>query len=180
MVRNTHQEVQYAPLYVHCFHLVQPHHILEAEKFNIHYSEPDQITNIAVKLRWYRHQKGMLQREVADYIGVNRATYVHYEDGTQELYPAEVMMKLTELYGVSADALLDEYNWFIWRGQGRQVQELRLSKELTILQFAEELNVYPTSIRRWEDESQLMTKSTWERYFKDSVPPARSGLSDDV
>ncbi len=169
MTRNTHTGVQFAPLYIHSFKLVQPHHLLEAGKFNIRYRDPSLIESTADKLRWYRHQKGMLQREVAAYVGIDRSTYIHYEDGVKELYPAETMRKLAELYDVPVEALLDDYNMFMFNGQGKQVQELRQSMGMSVVQFAEELKVYPSSIRRWEDDSQLMFRSTWERLIKDRV-----------
>ena len=39
MVRNANGVVDYAPLYVHSFDLLQPHKLVDAEKFNIIYSD---------------------------------------------------------------------------------------------------------------------------------------------
>ena len=38
MVLHTPTGVIYAPLYIHSFQLVQPHTLVEAEKFNIQYT----------------------------------------------------------------------------------------------------------------------------------------------
>ena len=67
MVRHAIKAVTYAPLYIHSFRLVQPHTLVEAEKFNLRYTDPSQIDNTPDKLRWYRYQKGLLQRDVAEY-----------------------------------------------------------------------------------------------------------------
>lgn len=40
MVLHTPTGVIYAPLYIHSFQLVQPHTLVEAEKFNIQYTDP--------------------------------------------------------------------------------------------------------------------------------------------
>jgi len=53
MTRYALDVVSYAPLYIHSFRLVQPHTLVEAEKFNLIYTDPTQIDNIADKLRWY-------------------------------------------------------------------------------------------------------------------------------
>ena len=37
------------------------------------------------KLRWLRYQKGLRQRDVADYAGIDRSTYVHYEEYGKDL-----------------------------------------------------------------------------------------------
>ena len=51
MVLHTPTGVIYAPLYIHSFQLVQPHTLVEAEKFNIQYTDPSQIHHTPDKLR---------------------------------------------------------------------------------------------------------------------------------
>ena len=91
MTRYALDVVSYAPLYIHSFRLVQPHTLVEAEKFNLIYTDPTQIDNIADKLRWYRYQHGLLQRDVADYAGLDRSTYSGYENTRRDYYPIEKM-----------------------------------------------------------------------------------------
>ena len=43
MTRRVLDVVSYAPLYIHSFRLVQPHTLVEAEKFNLLYTDPSQI-----------------------------------------------------------------------------------------------------------------------------------------
>jgi len=57
MVRHTVRAITCAPLYIQSFRLVQPHTLVEAEKFDLCYTGPSQITNTPDKLRWYRYQK---------------------------------------------------------------------------------------------------------------------------
>ena len=63
MTRYALDVVSYAPLYLHSFRPVQPHTLVEAEKFNLISTDPTQIDNIADKLRWYQYQHGLLQRD---------------------------------------------------------------------------------------------------------------------
>lgn len=75
MSHYTPEAVKYAPLYIYSFRFVQPHTLVEAEKFNIRYTEPSQIHNTPDKLRWHRYRLGLRQRDVADRIGIDRSTY---------------------------------------------------------------------------------------------------------
>lgn len=65
------------------------------------------ITEIADKLRWYRYQKGLRQRDAADYAGIDRSTYIHYEEAGRDYYPKEHMERLAELFEVPLETLLD-------------------------------------------------------------------------
>ena len=99
MVQNISGEVKFSPLFIHSFPLLAPHHLLESEKFNIKFSDPSQITEIADKLRWYRYRKALLQREIADLIGIDRSTYIRYEEYGHDYYPIEHIKKLAEQIG---------------------------------------------------------------------------------
>ena len=77
---------------------------MDAEKFNLRFSDASEITEIADKLRWYRYQKGLRQRDAADYAGIDRSTYIHYEEAGRDFYPKKHMEKLAELS--SAEDLL--------------------------------------------------------------------------
>ena len=73
MVLHTPEVVKCAPLFIYTFPLFLPHHLLEAEKFNIRYPVPAKITDMSDKLRYYRYKKGLLQREVADYLFITKS-----------------------------------------------------------------------------------------------------------
>ncbi len=153
------------PLYIFKFRMIQPHMLIEAEKFNITYTTPEQITSIADKLRWYRYRKGLLQREVADYAGIYRTTYSAYEEIERNYYPPEKMKKIAELLEVDIYDLLDDYNTFVYRGQGQQVRALREKLGLSLREFAKRYNVSKTTVIRWENDRVQIYKSTWKKLF---------------
>ena len=107
LISNVSGAVKVAPLQILQFPVVLPHKFLDAEKFNLWFSDASEITEIADKLRWYRYQKGFRQRDVADYAGIDRSTYIHYEEAGRDFYPKEHMEKLAELFEVPVDTLLD-------------------------------------------------------------------------
>ena len=66
------------------------------------------------KRRWYRYQKGLRQRDAADYAGIDRSTYIHYEEAGRDFYPKKHMEKLAELFEVPLENLLNDYKAALW------------------------------------------------------------------
>ena len=166
MISNLSGKIRLVPLEILRFPLLAPRKLLDAQKFNIRYTEPSQITEIADKLRWYRYQHALMQKEVAEQIGIDRSTYIHYEEYGRDYYPIEHMEKLAELYDVPVEELLDGYNLFLYKGQGEQIQKIRQGLGLTQKQYAERLGVPLDKMRKWEQNRVRIYKSTWEKYFQ--------------
>lgn len=160
-------------MYIHSFPLLAPHHLLESEKFNIRFSDPSQITEIADKLRWLRYRKALLQREIADLIGIDRGTYIRYEEYGHDYYPLEHMTKLAELYEIPVTDLLDDFNLFLYNDQGKQIRAKRMQLGLSRKEYAKILGVHPGSLEKWELNTVRIFKSTLEKHFKeDTTLPA--------
>lgn len=166
MVQHISKVVKFSPLFIRSFALLTPHHLLESEKFNIRFSDPSEITEIADKLRWYRYKRALLQREVADFIGIDRSTYIHYEEGRRSCYPIENMEKLAALFHVPVTELLDDFHKFLYQDQGKQIREKRLQLHMTQNEYAKMLGIPLGSLKKWEQNKVHIFKSTWERYFK--------------
>ena len=166
MISNLSGKIRLAPLEILRFPLLAPRKLLDAQKFNIRYTDPSQITEIADKLRWYRYQHALMQKEVAEQIGIDRNTYIHYEEYGRDYYPIEHMEKLAELYDVPVEELLDGYNLFLYKGQGEQIQKIRQGLGLTQKQYAQRLGVSFDNLRKWEQNRVRIYKSTWEKHFR--------------
>jgi ribosome-binding protein aMBF1 (putative translation factor) len=74
--------VRYAPLYIHRFPLCAPRKILEATGFNRQYHRYEEIQSVPDRLRWLRHSRGLMQKEVAAKIGMSHHVYKSIEEGT--------------------------------------------------------------------------------------------------
>ncbi|OTP12509.1 hypothetical protein A5844_000742 [Enterococcus sp. 10A9_DIV0425] len=57
------------------------------------------------KLKSLRADSNRTQQQVADFLGITRAAYSHFENGRNEP-DAETIVKLAELFNVSTDYLL--------------------------------------------------------------------------
>lgn len=63
--------------------------------------------DIYERVKKYRNSLHLSQEYVSKYLNVNRATYSQMENGKRRI-TAEEIAKLSRLFGVSADALLED------------------------------------------------------------------------
>ena len=166
LLSNVSGAVKVAPLQILQFPVILPHKFQDAEKFNLEFSDFSEITETADKLRWLRYQKGLRQRDVADYAGIDRSTYVHYEEYGKDVYPLEHMERIAQLFEVSVESLLDDYNLFLRNGQGKQLKAIRTELGLTQKEYANKLGVSLGNLKQWEQDRKQIFKSTGEKYFK--------------
>ncbi len=157
--------IKTALLYVHSFRPLLAHTFAETERMV--QIDPEALTTTADKLRYCRHMRGLGQQGVAAYVTFNRGTYAGYEtSGARDYYPLDKLSSLAELFEIPLEYLLDDYNRFLYEGQGRQVRALREHMGFSRREFANQFGVWTTTVRDWETDSVRMTKQTWEKLFK--------------
>lgn len=171
MCHNDNGIIRYAPLYILSFRLIAPQKLLEAQLFNQHYHSYEDIQNVPDRLRWCRHHMGLMQKEVAQRVGISRARYIEMETGAVDYYPKEIVDKLAELFGIPVADLLDEYNLFLYRGQGKMIQEYRESLGLKKKSFADLIGINPHLLGAWEADRKRMNINSWEKHFKYLIKP---------
>lgn len=126
-------------------------------------SEIEESAEIADKLKHYRRRNGLLQNDVAEYLGIDRSTYIRYETNGHEYYPAECLEKLAELFKIEVEELSDEYNLFVCR-QAERVKEKRLELGLTQRGLAYLIDVDINKVRKWEKNKTRISKRDWEKF----------------
>ena len=166
LISNISGSVKVAPLQIVQFPVILPHKFQDAEKFNLQFSDFSEITETADKLRWLRYQKGLRQRDVADYAGIYRSTYIHYEEYGKDFYSPKHMEKIAQLFEDPVERLLDDYNLFLRNGQGKQIKTIRMKLGLTQREYADRLGISLCNLKQWEQNRKQLFKSTWEKYFK--------------
>ncbi|MCM1330769.1 MAG: helix-turn-helix domain-containing protein [Ruminococcus sp.] len=80
---------------------------------------PSDFQTVSDKLKYYRVKNGLLQKDMAELLKIDRSTYIRYESGGVACYPPEIISKCAAIFGVNADKLLDEYNGFIFARTGQ-------------------------------------------------------------
>jgi len=171
MCRTEDGIVRYAPLCIHSFRLIAPRRLLEAQLFNQQYNSYEDIFNVPDRLRWCRHHRGLIQKEVAALIGVSKGQYSEYELGLIDWFPKEIADKLAKLFEIPVYDLLDDYNRFMYEGQGKSIKAFRLGLRLEVFHFAKQLNLDPRTLSDWENELKQISKNSWTKYFKDLIKP---------
>lgn len=164
MGHNIGERIVTAPLYIYSFRPLLAHTFAETERMM--QTNPETLATTADKLRYYRHIRGLEQKEVAAYVGLHRGTYAGYETpSTRDYYPLDKLHALAELFDVPLEYLLDDYNRFLYDGQGQQVRALRESMGLSRKEFAAKFDVWASTVRDWETNAVRMTRQTWEKLF---------------
>lgn len=76
------------------------------------------------------------------------------------------LLVAAELFGVDIAELLDDYNLFLYRGQGRRIRGLRKAAGLTQRKLAALLGVSVTTVKCWESGEKRMRRGTFLRLME--------------
>ena len=110
-----------------------------------------------------------MQSEVAELVGISRGVYGKMESGELDRFEKSVVDKLAVLYGVPVPDLLDEYNLFLYKGQGRQLREYREKLGIGKRTLARQMGVDHNYIRNWESEKKILSCASWEKYWRERL-----------
>lgn len=152
-------------MYIHTFKFIQSRNLTDSQKFFIKYPNHEQIPTTADKLKYFRYKKSLLQREVAEYAGIDRSTYINYESNNLDYYPIEKLIKIAELFEIDVKLLLDDYNYFLYKGQGNQIRRLRKELNLTQNEFGQLYGATAGTVKRWENNKIKISKAMWNYIF---------------
>lgn len=158
--------VSYSPLLIHTFKLIAPRKLAEAQELNLKYSDYKQIDNIPMRLRWCRHHIGLMQDEVAEKVGITSGQYKSMENGKIDFYDKSTLDKLAKLFNVKIDDLLDDYNRFLYKGQGDIIHNCRINLGLGINDFAKYMGVTQKQVKMWETEQKRISKRMFKCIIK--------------
>ena len=149
----------FTSLYILQFPLCAPRKLLEAQQFVQAYQTYTEIYSIPDRLRWCRHELGMMQSEVADAVGISMDYYRSLEAGQfRRSFSLELADKLAALYGIPVEDILDDYTLFLHRGGGDFLRRYREAKGWNRQQLADHAKVSRTSIRCWESGQKTISQ----------------------
>lgn len=163
MYKKQNDTIKYAPLFIHAIRFINNRHLKKSQLFLKNSPAPEKLETVSGKLKWYRLNNGLLQREVAKVMGVDRTTYSRYEDNILEAYPLAILSKAAALFNIDISLLLDDYNTFLYNGQGKQIKGLRKSMKLTQSQFAQNIKTPLGTLKKWEQDKSIIPKKTFEK-----------------
>ena len=129
------------------------------------------------KLFNLRESKDLLQKEIAEIIGVHRRTYSSWETKTT-IVPLKHLNSLSNYYNVSMDYLLCLTNKTNYKNSnklktlnknqiGQNLKQLREEKNLTIRDLAKVLNTTSSSISAYETgKTMILTAFAYQLCLK--------------
>ena len=161
----------FTSLYILQFPLCAPRKLLEAQQFVQAYQTYTEIYSIPDRLRWCRHELGMMQSEVADAVGISMDYYRSLEAGQfRRSFSLELADKLAALYSIPVEDLLDDYALFFHRGGGDFLRRYRETKGWSRQQLADHAKVGCTSIRTWENGQKSISQKCF-RLLAENLGP---------
>lgn len=106
---------------------------------------------MGMRIRKGREDKGFTQDDLADRLGMNRATISSYEGG-RAVPPSNILSDLADILELSADHLLgrDSYVIEIELGLGYAIREERLEQGMTQQELADAVGVAQNDISLYE------------------------------
>lgn len=153
-------------MYILSFRVTAAKKISETFSLRERYRRYEDIDSVPDRLRWRRHELGLLQKEAAEQAGMTRDVYHSLETGEAQACAPEALNRLAKLYRIPVCDLLDDYHRFLLNGQGQAILSLRSSLSMTREQFADYIRADVRNIAVWETEQKQISRRMWEKYFK--------------
>lgn len=116
------------------------------------------LTNFPQKLREERKKRGYTQEEMAKLLAIGQSAYAKWENGRTEP-TLDNIIKLANILDVTVDYLLGRSDNFSntivlsknnMKSFSKRLKELRLEKNQTQQEVADELGVNRVNVTRWE------------------------------
>ena len=123
-----------------------------------------ELNTVADKIQYARLTAGLLQREIAEKIGMDRTTLTAYENGkiVEEHMDVKRLMEIALACGRDKYFCCSPYQIFLTEEPGAQIKAYRKSHGLTQKRFAEILGVWETTVKRWEWQKNKPPVYIWE------------------
>lgn len=163
--KSSKDGIRKSVLFVHAFHLFTHRNLSAAQSFLETHPNPDLLTTVADKLRYYRFSNELLQMDVAKILGIDRQTYAYMENSQRTTYDITVLETLAEFYQIPVENLLDDYNLFLRRNPGTLIKSLRKSYHITQRELAAMLNINRNAVCAWENEWHEISSQTFHLLF---------------
>ena len=114
-----------------------------------------------------RQQRQLTREQVSRGTGIPLGVYRALELGKACYISGAHTAALAAFFGKPEADFSNAYSRFLDAGQGKQLRALREAQGLTRKAFAEKYGIAPVSLENWETERKVMSRRSWEKYFRD-------------
>ena len=122
--------------------------------------------SIPERLAFYRNNCGYTQEQIAQLLNMTKYQYSKYEYTIKDKYNVSFINSILKIYNILPEDLLDEYNLFLYHGQGAQLEQHRKSLGLNVQEYADYLDVPYRHLTLWIKDKNRMGKGTFEKIAK--------------
>ena len=117
---------------------------------------------VGEKIAFYRFKAGLTQKELAEMLGVNRATFLRYENDMLKL-DIDLLYDISEILSIPPNFLYDEYVMFLVYPYSNKIKNILKNKGLTEKELAAMLNISTKTVSRWVNNVTPPSKIMYER-----------------
>ncbi len=124
----------------------------------------------ADKLKFYRLSNNYFQEDIAKFLNISRTQYGFYEERKESCCALEYLEKISSLYNIPVEHLMDDYHKFLYKGGTNKLKVIRKNMKLTSRKFANMFNVANSTILDWEHGHNIPTRKSFNKIkmiFKD-------------
>ena len=129
---------------------------------SLDYKDDTECLRLGEYLHYHRTFQGLSTRELAEKVGVVRATITLYENGKHPIKYGTAVT-LAEVLGIDRKRLLDEYTSFVDYPCSTILQKMRKDLSLTQEQIADEIGVAQNTYSSWEKGTRTPRRQEYER-----------------
>lgn len=95
-------------------------------------------------------------------LGVDRTTYSSYEQDKSPC-PVDKLEKIIDLFKIQPENILDEYQCFVYEGQGIKIKQLRKQLNMRQSQLAQAMQVNVATVKKWEAGRIAISRQNYEK-----------------
>ena len=107
--------------------------------------------------------KGLKLKDIYEKIGINKSTYIHYENKATTSFELELCKKICKVIGIDPALVYDDYLAFIASDYGTSIRAFRKKHKLTYEKFGALIGMHPKVVARWEKRRSEPTRVSYEK-----------------
>lgn len=121
------------------------------------------MSTVGGRIKHYRLMKGLKQKDIYEKIGIDKSTYIHYENKVTTSFELELCNKICKAIGIEPELVYDDYLSFIASDFGTTIRDFRKKHKLTHGKFGALICMHPKVSARWEKGKSKPTRASYEK-----------------
>lgn len=123
------------------------------------------LSTIGGRIKYYRLQSDLLQKDLSQITGIDRGTIIDYENNFVP-HTLETCIKIAEGLKIDPFLIFDDYLTFLATDFGSKILSIRKNLKLTQKEFAKLIGVIQSTISSWEQNEKRPSRANFERIKK--------------